>query len=128
MATSDETDWMSLGEWVVALRDLHQQARRGALPPDELKRYHEERETLAKAILAAQRLRAAPSAKGRMSLRVARELPVELVIEGAPVKTMTLDIGVGGFAVMVAAPPRAGQQASFKLELEEGSVVEGKAR
>ena len=128
MATSDETDWMSLGEWVVALRDLHQQARRGALPPDELKRYHEERETLAKAILAAQRLRAAPGAKGRMSLRVARELPVELAIDGPATKTMTLDIGVGGFAVLVPSALRAGSQVTFKLELEPGNAVEGKAR
>src|SRR5438874_8118872 len=128
MATSGETDWMSLGEWVVALRDLHQQARRGTLPPDELKRYLDERETLAKAILAAQRLRAAPGGKGRQSLRVARELPVELGIDGAATKTQTIDIGVGGFAVLVGSPLRAGAQVTFKLELEPGSVVDGKAR
>src|SRR5260221_3802288 len=128
MATSGETDWMSLGEWVVALRDLHQQARLGKLPADELKRYHEERETLAKAILAAQRLRAAPGGKGRQALRVARELPVELTIEGAASKTNTLDIGVGGFAVLIAAPMRAGLHVAYKLELEPGSVIEGKAR
>ena len=128
MATSGETDWMSLGEWVVALRDLHQQARRGKLPPDELQRYHEERDTLAKAILAAQRLRASPGAKGRQALRVARELPVELTIEGAASNVKTIDIGVGGFAVMIAAPLRAGQQSAFKLELEPGNVVEGRAR
>src|SRR3954469_6215508 len=128
MAQSGETDWMSLGEWVVALRDLHQQARQGKLPADELKRYQEERETLAKAILAAQRLRASPGAKGRQSLRVARELPVDLTIEGATMQSKTLDIGVGGFAVLLGSPPRAGQLATYRLELEPGIVVEGKAR
>jgi hypothetical protein len=125
---SGETDWMSLGEWVVALRDLHHQARLGKLPPDELRRYHEERDTLAKAILAAQRLRAAPSAKGRMSLRVARELKVELTLEGVYTEAKTIDLGVGGFAVMLAAPARAGQQADVRLELEPGNAVTARAR
>ena len=125
---SGETDWMSLGEWVIALRDLHQQARLGRLPADELRRYHEERETLGKAILAAQRLRAAPSAKGRQSLRVARELRVELTVEGAHTQTKTLDLGVGGFAVLLTTPPHAGQTAAYSLELEPGQAVSGKAR
>lgn len=125
---SGETDWMSLGEWVVALRDLHAQARRGSLPPEELKRYHEERETLAQAILAAQRLRAAPNAKGRRALRVARELAIELSVERMSLKTRTLDLGVGGFAVMMAPPPRVGQEATFSMEVEAGQAVSGKAR
>lgn len=128
MAQSGDTDWMSLGEWVVALRELHQQARAGKLPPDELKRYQEERETLAKAILAAQRLRASPSAKGRQSLRVARELPVELTLDKTTQQVKTLDIGVGGFAVLLGKPPRAGQLAAYRLELEPGITVQGNAR
>src|SRR3954468_18154576 len=128
MAQTGETDWMSLGEWVVALRELHQQARQGTLPPDELKRYQEERETLAKAILAAQRLRASPGGKGRQSLRVARELPVELTIDNVTTKAQTLDLGVGGFAIMLATPPRTGHLGTFKLELEPGIAIEGKAR
>jgi hypothetical protein len=125
---SSETDWMSLGEWVVALRDLHDQARLGKLSPDELRRYQEERETLGKAILAAQRLRAVPSAKGRQALRVARELKVELTIGGVYIETRTLDLGAGGFAVLLASPPRAGEKADFRLELERDSVVEARAR
>ena len=123
-----ETDWMSLGEWVVALRALHEQARRGSLPPDEIKRYLEERETLAQAILAAQRLRAAPNAKGRRALRVARELPIELTVDRVVTRARTLDLGMGGFAVTMAIPPRAGLQATFSLEVEPGRAVTGKAR
>jgi hypothetical protein len=125
---SGETDWMSLGEWVVSLRNLHDQARLGKLSDDELRRYHEERETLGKAILAAQRLRAFPSAKGRQALRVARELRVELTLGGAHVETKTLDLGAGGFAVLLASPPRAGEMADFRLDLERNSVVEARAR
>jgi len=47
-------DWMSLAEWVVAFRELHEQARRGKLDARELERYEEEREALAKALLVAQ--------------------------------------------------------------------------
>lgn len=125
---SGETDWMSLSEWVVALRDLHLQARLGKLPDDEIRRYHEERETLAKAILAAQRLRAAPGAKGRQSLRVARDLKVELKIDGKRHMARTVDLGAGGFAVLMGTPLRAGQLAEFSLDLEPGRTVSGKAR
>ena len=127
MATG-ETDWMTLTEWVLALRELHNQARKGGLPADELRRYYEERDTLAKAILAAQRLRAAPGAKGRQALRVARELKVDLKIDGKRHQVHTLDLGAGGFAVLLGAPPRTGQVVDFSLELEEGKLVEGKAR
>jgi len=122
------TDWMSLTEWVLALRDLHQKARSGKLPDDERRRYQEERETLAKAILAAQRLRASPNAKGRQSLRVAREMKVEMKIDGKPVQARTVDLGAGGFAVLMGAPPRTGQVVSFKLELDEDKYIDGKAR
>ncbi len=125
---SSETDWMSLGEWVVALRDLHEQARRGSLPPEEVKRYLEERETLAQAILAAQRLRASPNAKGRKALRVARELPIELTIDRVVTKARTVDLGVGGFAVLMALPPRAGLLGTFSMEVEAGRKITGKAR
>ena len=125
---SGETDWMSLAEWVVALRDLHKQARLGKLPDEELRRYHEERETLAKAILAAQRLRANPGAKGRQSLRVACDLKVELTIDGKRHEGRTLDLGAGGFAVLMGSPPRAGQLADFSIELEPKKLVSGKAR
>ncbi len=123
-----DTDWMSLGEWVVALRDLHHQARLGKLSPEELNRYHEERETLARAILSAQRLRAAPGAKGRKFLRVARELKVDLIIDGAQVETRTLDFGVGGVAVMLDRPVHVPQQFDLRLELERGSSVSTRVR
>lgn len=125
---SGETDWMSLGEWVAALRQLHEQARRGKLPPEELRRYHEERDTLARAILAAQRLRASPGAKGRGSLRVASELTVELTINGAKAQLRTLDLGQGGFAVLTPATFRVGQQGTFALALSEDVSVSGKVR
>ena len=122
------TDWMSLGEWVVALRALHEQARLGKLPPEELKRYLDERETLARAILAAQRLRASPSARGRNALRVARELRVDLTIDRVVTQQKTLDLGEGGFALSMPASVRVGTQATISLELEPGQTVAGRAR
>lgn len=122
------TDWTSLGEWVVALRHLHEQARQGKLSTDDLRRYHDERDTLAKAILAAQRLRAHPGAKGRQSLRVARELRVELHLDRGPAQLRTVDLGVGGFAVLMAAAPRVGHRLEFSLELEPGESIGGQVR
>jgi hypothetical protein len=129
LAKSGQTDWMSLGDWVVALRNLHAQARQGKLSPEEMRRYRDERETLSRAVLAAQRLRASPQAKERQSLRVARELPVELTSEGgAPMQTTTIDVGAGGLSVMLERPLRAGQTVKFALELERGVVVAGGAK
>ena len=125
---SGGTDWMSLGEWVVALRELHHQARQGKLSPEDLRRYHEERETLARAILAAQRLRAAPGAKGRQALRVARELLVDLHLDRGPAQFKTVDLGVGGFAVLMAVAPRVGHRLQFSLELEPGQAIGGHVR
>ena len=43
-------------------------------------------------------------------------------------KDVTLDLGAGGFAVLLASPPRAGEMADFRLDLERNSVVEARAR
>src|ERR1700694_4935168 len=103
---ASETDWTSLGEWVVALRGLHHQARLDKLSDDELRRYHEERERR----------------------RAARERKVELTIDGRYSETKTLDVGVGGFAVLLTSPARTGQQVEFRLELEPGTAVSARAR
>lgn len=125
---SSETDWASLGEWVVALRQLHDRARQGKLPDPELRRYLEERDTLAKAVLAAQRLRASPGARGRQTLRVALERRVEMTVNRAALDLRTQDLGLGGFAVLMPSAMRAGQAAPFTLELEKKVEVSGKAR
>jgi len=121
-------DWMSLAEWVVAFRELHEQARRGKLDARELERYEEEREALAKALLVAQCLAVKPGMTARRTLRVTRALPVELKLGNRTEKAVTLDLALGAFAVMLAKPSRVDERIEFVLALKEGAPLSGRAR
>ncbi|HUJ25353.1 MAG TPA: serine/threonine-protein kinase [Myxococcales bacterium] len=114
-------------EWVVAFRALHEQAQAGNLGALEAARYDREREALSSALLAAQRLTLKPGACQRRSLRLAAELPVE--IEGGLqlASTRTLDLTVGGFAVLLTEPLRVGDRVDFTIGLRIG-LVSGRAR
>lgn len=122
-------DWISLAEWVVAFRALHESARNGKLAPPEMDRYEEEREALAKALLVAQRLSVKPGHTARQTLRVVRALPVEIVRGAQRAQSTTLDLGLGGFAVLLTKPPRVQELVEFSLTLQSASTaVNGRAR
>jgi serine/threonine protein kinase len=114
-------------EWIVAFRALHEQAQAGKLNALEAARYDREREALSSALLAAQRLTLKPGTCQRRSLRLAKELPVELDGGPLPESTRTLDLTVGGFAVLLEQPPRVGDCVDFTLALPVG-LLSGRAR
>ncbi len=114
-------------EWIVAFRALHERAQAGNLNALEAARYHREREALSNALLAAQRLTLKPGTPPRRSLRLAEELPVELDGGPQPATTRTLDLTVGGFAVLLAQPPRVGDRVDFTIGLRIGPLS-GRAR
>lgn len=122
-------DWTSLAEWVVAFRVLHEDARKGKLDKGEMARYEQQRESLAKALLVAQRLLVKPGQTARQSLREALALPVELVLGARREAVTTLDLGLGGFAALLAKPPRVLERVEFTLTLlTGGGTVGGRAR
>jgi hypothetical protein len=123
------TDWTSLVDWVVAFRALHEDARKGRLDQREMARYEQERESLAKALLVANLLQVKPGQTARQTLRVVRVLPVELMLGARREKATTLDVGLGGFAVLLKRPPRVLERIEFALNLgDAGAPVRGEAR
>jgi c-di-GMP-binding flagellar brake protein YcgR len=122
------SNWTSLAEWIAAFRRLHVDAREGGLDAAALSAYEQEREALAQALLTAQRLSVRLGQTARQALRVALALPVELAL-GEPVSTTTIDLAVGGFAVLLAKPLRVSQSVDFALHLEaQAEVLRGRAR
>lgn len=115
-------DWTSLADWVVAFRALHADARKGKLDRRARARYEQERETLAKALLIAQRLSVKPGQTARQTLRVVRALPVDLLVGTRREQAKTLDLGLGGFAVLLEKPPRVQERIEFALSL--GGTIE----
>src|SRR5258708_13837391 len=122
------SNWTSLAEWIAAFRRRHEGAREGGLDAAALGAYEQEREALAQALLTAQRLSVRLGQTARQALRVALALPVELAL-GEPVSTTTIDLAVGGFAVLLAKPLRVSQSVDFALHLEAKSeVIRGPSR
>jgi hypothetical protein len=121
-------DWTSLSNWIREFRERHASARVGKLDRAAMERYRQDRDVLAKALLIAQRLTLKPGQMARQTLRVASALAVELNTGIAVEKTRTSDLGIGGFAVLVARPFSVLQQVRFKLTLADGAVLEGEAR
>src|SRR5260370_7035513 len=122
-------DWTSLVDWVVVFRALHDDARKGKLDPQGMARYEHERESLAKALLVANLLQVKPGQTARQTLRVVRVLPVELMLGTRRQQVTTLDLGLGGFAVLLKKPPRVLERIEFALNLgDAGAPVRGEAR
>jgi hypothetical protein len=108
---------MSVNQWVEQFRELHERARKGPLPELEKRRYVAERERFARALTAAQGLSLPPGLSARRTFRVAQGLQVDLDLTEGKTRTMTLDISVGGFSVMLHKPPPDSEQPGFSLRL-----------
>jgi PilZ domain len=122
-------DWTSLADWVLAFREVHEKARRGKLSSQELEKYEQEREALAQALIAGQRLSMKPGQTARQTLRVVLSLPVELVQGRERGHAATLDLTLRGFAVLLAKPVRVSERVEFSLRLRSaGGSVKGRAR
>ncbi len=116
---------MSLAEWLKTFRALHERARAGTLPAEEVEDYHAGREELARALVGAQRLSLKPGQTPRKALRVARALQVGLETKAGNVRAMTIDLSLEGFSVTLARAPPAGDEIKSTLRLPGGDLVAG---
>ena len=123
------SNWMSLGDWLGEFRALHESARKGKLAPEDLSRYEQDREVLAKALLIAQRLTLKAGQTARQTLRVVLELPVSLGAGRQRIEVTSLDLGLGGFAAMLPKPLKVPETVEFTMTLKRrGGQVKGRAR
>jgi PilZ domain len=119
---------MGLTEWLKTFRTLHEQAKRKGLAGRDLDTYYAARDELARAMLAAQHVALQPGAKPRRHLRVSRALQADLDFPDGHVRAMTLDISAGGFAALLAKPPRGGEDCKVSLRIPGGDPLVGEAR
>ena len=108
---------MSVNRWMEQFRDLHTRARKGLLDEVEQREYLGAREYFARAMTAAQGLSVPADQSARRMFRVAQGLQVDLNFATGTVRSMTLDVSVGGFSAMLYKPPPEGEQPGFSLRL-----------
>ncbi len=119
---------MSLAEWLVAFRELHEKARRGALPGGDRAAYRAGREELARALVAAQRLVLRPGETARQVLRIARALQVDLDLATARQRAVTVDLSISGFSTLLDRGPPLGEELGLTLRLPASEPLVGRAR
>ncbi|MET0400869.1 MAG: PilZ domain-containing protein [Cystobacter sp.] len=120
---------MNPNHWVESFRLLHLKARRGHLSDSEQRQYVAAREHFARALTAAQGMSVAPQQTARRMFRVAQGLQVDLTFASGSLRTMTLDVSLGGFSVMMHKPPPETEEPGFSLRLPGGQEpVMGRAR
>lgn len=119
---------MRLVEWITGFRAMHEHARRGTFGSGERAAYLAAREELARALLAAQRVQAKPGQSAREALRVSRALQATVTLDEDQVRTVTLDLSVGGFGALLARPVAVGTKGKVTLRLPGNELVTGAVR
>jgi hypothetical protein len=115
---------MSVSDWIRQFRALHGEAKKGALAQGELEQYHAACDEFARALMATQKASLKPGELPRYALRIARAVQVELESPTNLLKLTTIDLGVGGFAAIVAKALKVGDEFSCKMKLPGGDPVE----
>jgi hypothetical protein len=118
---------MLIREALIRFHDMHEQYKAGALTSREaLAQYEAEREAFTRAFVEAQQLALKPGFSPRQTLRVARTERLALQIGPRREGTITVDIGIAGFAAQVG-PLAVRIVCDFELGTEP-AVVKGRAR
>lgn len=121
------------GEWIGRLELLHGRYRdakggRGALSPDELDWYHAARRMFFSTAVAMQNATLYGEERLRGAIRVERAVPVHVSGNGWSFHAGTVDLGVGGFAVLTFPGPKLGETGTARLELYPGELTESAVR
>jgi hypothetical protein len=116
---------MDRTEWLNKLEALHVAIREKKPVTDEERAwYRAARASLLQTAVEVQAISLAGDDLPRRSVRIARAAQVLLEARGWTVQTMTVDLGAGGFAVLLEAPPPIQEWVKATLVLPgEGPVV-----
>jgi hypothetical protein len=119
---------MGIVSWLDRFKTLHRKAGTGALAPQEAVEYQTARDELARALLAAQHVALQPSQRPRRALRVSRALQADLDFHDGRARAMTMEVGAGGFAALLARPPRVDDELKVTLRLPGAEPLRADAR
>src|SRR5512141_1718714 len=98
---------MDFAKWVAEFKVQHAKNKKGQLQGDELQKYLADRNELARAVPANQRVSVRLGQQARSLLKAARMLPIEIEIGGRLRPLMTIDIGPEGFSSLTGEAPAA---------------------
>jgi len=108
---------MDFAKWVTEFKVQHEKARKGELTPDQRERYLADRNELARAVLANQKMPVRMGQQPRSLLKATRVLPVELEVGGRLRPLMTLDLSADGFTALTGDSPANDKPLAFVLKL-----------
>lgn len=116
---------MDRSEWLNRLEGLHRQVREGEpVSAESLQWYQAARKALLDTAVAMQAQTLVGEAKRRASVRITRAAQVLLESRNWSQQTLTVDLGTGGFAAFLEAPPPVQEWIKATLVLPgEGAVV-----
>lgn len=119
---------MSFAEWLKLFKTIHAQAKAGQLSGAALAEYHEARNELARALLAAQHVALEPGMQPRRHLRAARAVQTDLTFFDGSLRVVTRSLSPGGFAAVLPKPQKPGEEVRVALRLPGGEVMQAEAR
>jgi hypothetical protein len=109
---------MDRSEWLNKLEALHVSSRAGKpVSAEDRTWYWAARTSLLQAAVEVQALSLAGDDRRRGSVRLNRAAQVLLEARGWSVQTLTVDLGAGGFAVLLETPPPVDEWIRAKLLL-----------
>jgi hypothetical protein len=113
---------MGLEDWLRVFRTLHEKAKKGELSGTDAEDYRSGCDELSRALIAAQKLTLRPGEVPRRVLRVPRAVQVTLETKVVSVRSMTIDVSVAGFSVLLGKAP-ASEEHSATLRLPGGDPL-----
>ena len=118
---------MDFAKWVAEFKVLHQKAHKGELKPAELEKYLADRNELAAAVLANQRIAVRAGQQPRSVLKATRVLPIEIEVNCRMRPLMTLELSAEGFTALTGDAPAPDKPAAFVLKLPGSEPISGEA-
>jgi HD-like signal output (HDOD) protein len=110
--------------WVRELKSLHERYASGALPPAERPAYVARAEEVLALVADSQNREVRPGQKRRRTPRIERAVQVDVVAGGRRERTMTIDLGAGGCAVLLGSAPAVGERATVRIRVDAAHEVE----
>jgi hypothetical protein len=102
------------------LASLHGRAKAGELTPEQRDEYQVLRDAFVAAMLDAQNACLAEGQKRRQTVRIRRAIQVDLAWQASTARTVTFDVGLGGFSALLADPPPPEALVRVRLRLPGG--------
>jgi hypothetical protein len=115
---------MDGGRTMERFREMHDNARRGKISLE----YRALAESFLRAAVDVQNSRLDASLRRRVVPRVPRVLQVDISSPAGSARSVTFDVGLGGFSVLLPREERPDGVVRFCIRLRRGLTADGSAR